>query len=262
MENSNKIHFGKCNKIHFGKCNKIHFGVINFSNNCYLNVLIQLFLSDKNTSNIIVHYLDFNGRTVMNNSDGESLQIINPKKLLNVLSKKMNVSRQNDAQEAFTTLLDLIPELEKHYKTKITNSFKCLECNNIRKTNDIFSTFYIHGNSIEESVKQMITDEKFELECEYCKKNTETIKSCKIKSLGNVLVFYNILKQKIKFTENIIYSEKKYKLTGIIKHFGNERSGHYTYIDYINKLTIDDTNIISNFELDLNNIYLLFYTVC
>jgi uncharacterized UBP type Zn finger protein len=245
--------------VNLENSNKIHFGIINFSNNCYLNVLIQLFLSDKNTSNIIIHYLDLNGR---NNSNGEILQIINPKKLLQLLSKKMNVSRQNDAQEAFTELLDLIPELEKHYQTTITNSFRCLECNKMRKTDDKFSTFYIHGNSIEESVKQMISDEKYSLECEYCKKNTETIKSCRIKSLGNVLVFYNVLKQKIEYTENISYSNNKYKLTGIIKHFGNQRSGHYIYIDYINKLIIDDTNVISNSDLDHKNIYLLFYTLC
>jgi ubiquitin C-terminal hydrolase len=132
----------------------------------------------------------------------------------------------------------------------------------MRTTDDKFSTFYIHGNSIEESVKQMISDEKYSLECEYCKKNTETIKSCRIKSLGNVLVFYNILKQKIEYTENISYSNNKYKLTGIIKHFGNQSSGHYTYIDYINKLTIDDTNIINNCDFDHKNIYLLFYTLC
>lgn len=237
------------------------FGIINNCNNCYLNVIIQLFLSNKQTSNIIVHYLDFNGRN-RENSD-KNCAIINPKKLLMLLSKKMNVSRQNDSQEAFTQILDLVPNLEKHYETKIQNSFRCLECNKIRTTIDTFSTFYIYGTSIEESVKQLITDEKFELECEHCKKNTETIKSCRIKSLGNVLIFYNVTKQKIKFTEVISYSNNKYKLTGIIKHFGNQRSGHYIYIDYINKLIIDDTLIskIDNFKnLELDNIYLLFYT--
>jgi ubiquitin C-terminal hydrolase len=237
------------------------FGIINFCNNCYLNVIIQLFLSNKQTSNIIVHYLDFNERNIKNSHN--NCAIINPKKLLMLLSKKMNVSRQNDSQEAFTQILDLLPDLEKHYKTKIQNSFKCLECNKIRTTIDTFSTFYIYGTSIEESVKQLITDEKFELECEHCKKNTETIKSCRIKSLGNVLVFYNVTKQKIKFTEFITYNNNKYKLTGIIKHFGNQRSGHYIYIDYINELIIDDTLIskIDNFKnLELDNIYLLFYT--
>jgi len=245
-----------------------NFGIINFSNNCYLNVIIQLFLSNKQTSNIIVHYLDFvrDSENVSNvsNVSNESAKIINPKKLLMLLSKKMNISRQNDSQEAFTEILDLIPDLEKHYITKIKNEFTCLECCNKRYTNDTFSTFYIYGTSIEESVKQMMTDEKFKLECENCKKDTETIKSCKIKTLGNILVFFNVLKQKIKFTELITYGSNEYKLTGIIKHFGSERSGHYIYIDYTNKVIIDDTNITkldNSNKFELNNIYLLFYTM-
>ena len=234
--------------------NKINnYGIINYGNNCYLNVVIQLFLSNKQTSNIIAYYLDF--EKTLNND----VKLINPKKLLIFLSKKMNVSRQNDSQEAFTELLDLIPELEKHYENKIQNKFKCLECRKSRITVDTFSTFYIHSDSIEESIKQMITDEKFELECECCNKNTETIKSCSIKNLGNVLVFLNVIKQKIKFTDNITYGDNKYKLTGIIKHYGNTRFGHYIYIDYINKLIIDDTTISKFDKLEFDNIYLLFY---
>ena len=91
-----------------------NFGIINFSNNCYLNVIIQLFLCNKKTSNIIAHYLNFES-----NNENNCNKIINPKKLLITLSKKMNVSRQNDSQEAFTQLLDLIPDLEKYYQTKI-----------------------------------------------------------------------------------------------------------------------------------------------
>ena len=229
------------------------FGIINFCNNCYLNVIIQLFLSNKETSNIIAHYLDFDKDNVL----------INPKKLLNLLSQKMNISRQNDSQEAFTQILDLLPDLEKKYKTKIKNSFRCLECNETRTTTDTYSTFYVYGTSIEESVNQLITDETFELECEHCKKRTNTIKSCKIKNLANILVFYNVTKQKLNFTEVISYKDIKYKLTGFIKHFGNHQSGHYIYYDYINKLIIDDTSIsdVDNKKnLDLENIYLLFYT--
>lgn len=248
------------------------FGIINFSNNCYLNVIIQLFLSNKETSNLIAHHLDFE-RNVQRklqlfDKNEESyktnqeciLRIINPKKLLMCLSEKMNVSRQNDSQEAFTQLLDLIPELEKHFITKIINTYKCLECNQTRETKDKFSTFYIHGDSIEASVKEFLKQEKFELECEHCKKNTETIKTCKIKKLANVLVFFNVTKQKINFTENISYSGREYNLTGIIKHYGTERYGHYIYIDFINKLVMDDTNIRKVDGLDLDNIYLLFYT--
>lgn len=225
--------------------NKI--GIRNFSNNCYLNVIIQLFLSYKYSSNIIIHYL-----TIEN-------KIINPQKLLNVLGSKMNISIQNDCQEAFVLLLDLIPELNKFYENKIKNTFTCLECFKSRKIIESFTTFNVYSDSIEESIKQMKANEKFELKCDNCNKNTTTTKSCKIKSLGDVLVFHNVLKQNIKFTNNILYGDSKYSLTGIIKHFGTSNMGHYSYIDYKNKLIIDDICINSYETLNTNNIYLLFY---
>lgn len=233
--------------------NNLKFGIINYSNNCYLNVLIQLFLCNKNTSNIIVHYLDF-----INNNNKNKL--LNPKKLIKKLSDKIDITRQNDSQEVFTLILDLIPDLEKYYINKIKNCYTCQECKKSRNINDTFSTFYIHTKSLEDSVKQLILSEEFELDCDYCKKKTLTKKTCKINKLGNVLVFYNIMKNKLTITENIIFESYKYKLTGLIKHFGNERYGHYIFIDYINKLIIDDTNISKLNELTMDNIYLLFYT--
>lgn len=227
-------------------------GIINFSNNCYLNVIIQLFLCNKNSSNIIIHYLD-----ILNN-DGTNM--INPKKLMIKLCEKIDVSRQNDSQEVFTLILDLIPDLEKYYINKIKNVYTCQECKKSRTKEDTFSTFYIHTNSLEDSVRQVIANEEFELECDFCKKSTLTKKTCRINKLGNVLIFYNIIKNKLKITENITFGSYKYRLTGIIKHFGNEKSGHYIFIDYINKLIIDDTRISKLENLPMDDIYLLFYT--
>jgi ubiquitin C-terminal hydrolase len=226
-----------------------NIGIINFSNNCYLNVIIQLFLCNLKTSNIIVNYLDFENK------------LINPKKLLKKLNYKINISIQNDTQEALIQILDIIPELSKYFENKIENCFKCLECDKERKKIDYFSTFNIHFNSLEESIKDYIKSEKFHLECDNCKKKTETIKSSKIINLGEILIFYNILKQKIKISQDIIFNGKKYKLHGFIKHFGNQNSGHYIFIDYQNSLIIDDTNIFKMNKLDLSNIYLLFYTI-
>ena len=232
----------------FGK-----LGIINFSSNCYLNVIIQLFLCNKNSSNIIVHYLD-----ILNNN---GTNIINPKKLMIKLSEKIDVSRQNDSQEVFTLILDLIPDLEKYYINKIKNVYTCQECEKSRTKEDTFSTFYIHNSSLEDSVRQVIANEEFELECDFCKKNTITKKTCKINKIGNILIFYNVVKNKLEITENITFENKKYKLTGLIKHFGNQRFGHYIFIDYINKLIIDDTRISKLDNLSMDNIYLLFYTV-
>lgn len=232
--------------------NNYKFGIINFSNNCYLNVIIQLFLYNKNSSNIILHHLDI----IKNNNNF----LINPNKLMKKLSDKIDVTIQNDAQEIFTLILDLLPNLEKFYINKIKYVYKCQECNKSRKQEDIFTTFYIHDNSLEKSVKQTISNEKFILECDFCKQKTLTSKTCKINQLGDILIFYNILKKKLDITDNIKFGNKIYKLSGIIKHFGNSMNGHYIFIDYINKLIIDDNNIKKLDSLTMDNIYLLFYT--
>lgn len=228
-------------------------GIINFSNNCYLNVIIQLYLCDYNTSNIIIEYLD-----IINYYKND---ILNPEKLLKKLSKKIDINKQNDSQEIFTLILDLIPELEKYYKNKINNFYTCQQCNIYRIKEDTFSTFYIHKNSLEDSIKEIIKPEIFELECENCNKKTITKKTCKIKKLGNILIFFNILKNNLKITENIVFGKSEYKLTGIIKHYGNEKCGHYIFIDYINKLIIDDIKITKLENFNMDNIYLVFYNL-
>ena len=234
------------------------FGIINFSNNCYLNVIIQLFLSTKDTSNIIIHYLDF----VDKKFSQKSHRILNPQKLMKELSNgNIDIMRQNDSQETFTLILDRIKQLEKYFDNKIINKYTCQVCKNFRIKEDIFSTFYVYGNSLEESVKQYVNEENFELECDNCKATTNTIKTCKIEKLGQILVFFNVMKNKIQISENIKFSNKIYNLTGIIKHYGNQNSGHYNYIDYKNKLLIDDTDISTVKKITLDNIYLLFYTI-
>jgi len=121
-------------------------GIINFSSNCYLNVIIQLFLSCKNTYDIIFHYLEYDNKRC----------VFNPKGLMNKLSSvKINVNIQNDAHEIFTLILDIIPEFEKYFENKIKYKYTCKNCNKKRIIEDIFSTFYVYGNSLEESIKQL-----------------------------------------------------------------------------------------------------------
>ena len=228
--------------------NSNKYGIINFSSNCYLNVIIQLLLSKKETFDIIHEYLDYSNNHIY------------PQKLLNKLKHKINCDLQNDAQETLTIMLDIISELNPYFEGTIKNYYKCTVCNSVRNTIDTFNTFNIYTKDIEDSVKLLLNKETLQLECDHCKIITDTLKSCKIKKLGQILVFYNILKQKLKISENIIYNNNTYNLTGIIKHIGNLSNGHYYYIDYINKLIIDDTNIRPLKNLDLNNIYLLFYT--
>lgn len=228
-------------------CEKL--GIINFSNNCYLNVIIQLFLCNKYTSNIIIHYLEILDK-----------KIINPEKLIKKLKSKIDITIENDSQEVFMHILDLIPELEKYYKNSIKNFYTCQECNKCRTIEDTFTTFYIHSSSLEDSIKQLLKKEMFSLECENCKKNTITNKTCKINKLGKVLIFFNIVKNNLIINNNIKFGTSNYKLTGIIKHYGDQNNGHYVFIDFINKLLIDDTSVTQLENIPNDNIYLLFYT--
>ena len=245
------------------------YGIINYTSNCYLNVIIQLLLTKKETVEIINEYLDYtesgnsgnggNGSNGGNDGNGGT-KLVFPNKLLHKLKDKINCDSQNDAQETLTQILDLIPELNPYFEGSIKNYYKCKNCNSVRNTIDTFNTFNIYTEDIEDSVKLLLQKENLQLECDYCKATTDTLKSCKIKKLGSILVFYNILKKRLKISENIIFNKNKYNLTGIIKHIGNSLGGHYYYIDYLNKLIIDDIDIRLLKQLKLDNIYLLFYT--
>ena len=59
------------------------YGIINKSNNCYLNVIIQMLISNKYTKNIINEYLVYEHN------------IISPNKLLDLLKNDINITRQN-----------------------------------------------------------------------------------------------------------------------------------------------------------------------
>jgi len=69
------------------------------------------------------------------------------------------------------------------------------------------------------------------------------------------------LKKTIKFNKNICFKNKKYVLTGFIKHFGSQNFGHYIYINYINNKTIDDLVINDRQDKCISNIYLFFYVL-
>ena len=240
------------------------FGIINFSNNCYLNVIIQMLLSQKQTSNLIVHYLEFiktEYQKIEVNNNLINFCIVSPAKLLKTIEHKINIKVQNDSQETLICILDKFPELEKSFKNVVKNVFTCQVCNKSRIVEDIFTTFYIHNESLEESVKQFISSEMYDLECEKCKMTTKTKKTCNISKLADILVFFNVMKLKLKVSEYIKYEEKNYRLNGLIKHVGNQNYGHYTFIDYRNKLLINDDKITKINKIALDDIYLLYYTI-
>lgn len=225
------------------------FKIINFSNNCYINSVLQIFLNNEKLFRILYqnHFLEFNN------------QVVNPTKLLKVIENNINISNQNDAHEALSFILDKISKLNELIEGDIITHFQCNICKNKRSKSEKFIVLNIYNDDLEKNIIDFLKNEKFELDCEYCKKKTLTIKYNTIKKIGEMLIFYNILKLDLRISDTIIFNNYNYKLYGFIKHFGNSHSGHYTYIDYRKKLEISDQLVINLKKIDLKNIYLLVY---
>ena len=240
--------------------NERYYKIINNNNNCYLNSILQIFLNNRETVNYLKKYIIFY------NSQGSSPlgeQIINPRNFLNLIkSKSFDVTRQNDAHEALLRLVDKIPEIDKKITGELLTTFECLQCFKTRKIIENFNTINLYSDNIEDSIKYLFRIESHILECERCRMSTNTVKKSSITKIGDIIIFHNILKLKLdkdKIKENIIYDNKKYYLSGIIKHYGNTSGGHYNYINFVNKILIDDDNLTRIQEVPFNNIYLLIY---
>jgi len=223
------------------------FKIENYSHNCYLNVIIQILLLHKKTSNIIAHYVMF------------QKNLIKPQKLIDLLGTKININMQNDAQETLTILFDLIPQLEQYFTTKVLYQYKCSVCNDKRKVNDVINTFYVYKDTLEECLIDFIKEEKYTLKCDKCNMNTETTKCSYIDTLGDILIFYNIMKKKLNLNRVINFKESKYILTGFVMHYGSQHGGHYTFVHYEKQVIIDDTRISKMNQINNHNIYLIVF---
>ena len=145
-------------------------------------------------------------------------------------------------------------KIKKQLNNQFCNYFKCSECSDVRISLEDFITIPILQHTLEETILNFLKKEEYNLECDKCKKITHTFKQTELKSLGNIIIFHNVLKKTIKFNKNICFKNKKYVLTGFIKHFGSQNFGHYIYINYINNKTIDD--LVINDRQD--NVFLIF----
>ena len=233
-----------------------NYGILNFSNNCYLNVIIQILLKNENTKKIIDKHLEYKD------------DIINPKLIMKLLSDSLNCDNQNDSQETITLLTEKLPDLDNYITNKVKYYYKCNICQQSRSKLDSILTFSVFTENIEDSIKNLVNSEEHMLECDNCSKKlrqktiTNTTKTCKIKKLGNIIIFINILKIKLSIANTITFNQDTYVLSGLVKHFGSQNFGHYIFIDLLNKKLINDTKIIEISQKDINydDIYLFFYT--
>ena len=225
------------------------YKIINFNNNCYINVIIQLFLNNKYTKKLLL-----NSDLLIINND-----LIDISKILNLIKSNLNINNQNDAQEAFIFLIEKIPFLTNTCKGYINSEFKCKNCLKSRYVKEKFFNLNLYEVSMENSIYNYLKESEYNLECDYCKCTSKTMATKKIQNIGNLLIFNNILKLNIEISIYINFNLDKYRLIGYIKHLGNLNYGHYIYYDFLNNLEFDDTTIrkIKNHTLD--NIYLLIY---
>jgi ubiquitin C-terminal hydrolase len=225
------------------------YKIINNNNNCYLNVILQIFLNSKFTKNLL---LNSNYLIIKDN-------IINPNKILNLIKSNININTQNDAQEAFIYLIDKLPFLNNNCEGKIKSEYMCHNCNKIKTKFELFTTLILYEKSMEKSINKYLKSNTCYINCDICKVSSEITIKYSISKINNLLIFFNILKLKIEVIMNINFNNDKYNLIGYIKHIGNFNSGHYIYYDVINNLEIDDLNIKKFNSHNLNNIYLLIY---
>lgn len=250
---------------------------INFKNNCYFNVILQILINNFDLKSILMNDLTFLQKRKFKINDIESINnIYSPKSILEKLdaflnsslkssnnSNKFNSKQQNDCIESLEYLSDMYKTLEdKIYGETVTN-FKCLECKEKRFNSEKFLSISVFHSNIKDSFKELLSSSEIDLDCEYCKKRTKTLKSTIFKKIGKILLLHNILKTELILNNSITFNNKKYKLTGMVKHIGNQNGGHYYYIDVINKLIFNDCEIeyIKENSIDNKNIYLVVYSL-
>ena len=233
----------------------MNYRIINYSNNCYLNVILQILLNTF-TKDIVLPNLTLIKKII----NDKKYNIICPKTVLNQLKNKMNITIQNDAQEALIQYIDTDDKLQTFFDGKIKTSMKCLECNTIRNCEEGFITFNIYSDSLKDSIENTLNNERIILECDKCKKKTLTFKRVSLNKLPKILIFHNIMKLDINIPTKICLDDKRYVLNGIVNHIGNSfDSGHYIYLDIPNKQIFDDTNIHDLKNIPKKNNYLIIY---
>ena len=238
---------------------------INFKNNCYFNVILQILINNDKLKNLIFSDLVFlQKRTFETNGIKYINNIYSPKNLLDKLDKlkeNFNSRQQNDCIESLEYICDIYKDIETLIYGETINQFKCEKCKKKRFNNEKFLSISVYHNKIEDTFSEMLKKENLELECEYCKENTSTTKCISFKKIGELLILQNILKNQLELNRIINFNNEKYELTGIIKHLGNTRGGHYYYINVVNGFIINDCEIEINNKIDNKNIYLIIYSL-
>ena len=93
------------------------YGIINSNSNCYLNVILQIFLNSKHSINLINSKLEVIEKQIPEKQITQ--KIIIPTNFLKMIEKDIDILSQNDAHEAFLSLIDNMPILKSSVTGKI-----------------------------------------------------------------------------------------------------------------------------------------------
>jgi ubiquitin carboxyl-terminal hydrolase 36/42 len=256
-------------------------GFINNENTCYINSILQcLIYSETFIKNINIPELSEIIKLInLTDSSESGYTIVDLKKFNTFFFKNATIFKryqQSDAHEFLIFFLDLLGDLQKEYQGKSILSIKCKCCGTLKKTFEDFSSINLNVknnlvSTFMEYLKVELHDDPNNLYfCDTCKKETITEQKITLHTLPNVLII--VLKRwnvqgTIDYPSELSIKEqgvlKKYKLTGIVNHYGHVNNGHYTCNISVNGeyFFIDDASVNKS-EYSINkNAYILLYTL-
>ena len=284
-------------------------GLKNYGNICYMNAVIQCLVRSEEILKMIMprenETLMSQKRTVVGElsflakimKSGEYKSVL-PVDFKTEVQKTMNRfagTRQHDAHELLTFLLDQIKEEIKkenqsqiYYQGRYESTISCTSCGDAHqpKTEE-FNSIQVSIQeedepNIEDAVNKEEEREKIQCYCEKCDENTLSYKTMKIKELPEMLIIqirrFNLVKHgfyekdskevPIPHTLTVKNGESernKYELASFINHTGTTEGGHYTACckDSVEEkwYLFDDSRVEQKTRLDKieKGAYILFY---
>ena len=285
-------------------------GLKNYGNICYMNAVLQCLVRSEEILKMIMsrdnETLMSQKRTVvgelsflakiMKSGEYKSVLPIDFKTEVQKTMKQFAGTRQQDAHELLTFLLDQIKEEIKEennqtqicYQGKYESTISCMSCGDVHlpKTEE-FNSIQVNIQdkeipNIEDAVNEEKETEKIQCYCEKCGENNPSHKTMKIKELPEMLIVqirrFDLVRHGLYIknpkevpiphtlkVDNGESGRNQYELVSFINHTGTTEGGHYTACckDSVGEswYLFDDSKVEQITRLDKREkgAYILFY---